>query len=433
MAPKSRIDRNAKIDTAGHLKSSMAMLSQRAASMGKAKIGDLIEVPLDDIVVSAQVRTDLDDIQSLADAIKEEGQRSPVEVYYNEEDKLALLSGERRYRSLQAIKASTVRAIIVKPPQDVSDKILRQLSENEERESLTPMDRGRAYSQLKEAGLSQSEIARRVRRNRMVVRRHIQLYEAPEPVRNAFLEELVTDLHAIELLVRVLESYPDDFSALMETARKNGGMGRETLENWLEWRESPQAGDAPMGATEDVEQASGEEGADPAPMGAGETETSLAAPMGADGVEEGDPSSETSVAPMGAGNEPDHDKSVGPAAKVGEGGRPLEQDSRSEPAPGRPARPEKGGENEKKSTPAVSPTTQILAAHYQEDMSETASPLSLRIEVSAKLLDGKTKITGRMLTDRVDQDSEWVWVMDHDTDKPLRVKAKSVKVLSVTA
>lgn len=409
MSSKNRIDRNAKIDAAGQLKSSMAMLSQRAASLSKAKIGDLIDVPLNDIVVSAQVRTDLDDIQSLADAIKEEGQRSPIEVYYNEEDKLALLSGERRYRSLQAIKAPTARAIVVTPPQDVSDKILRQLSENEEREALTPLDRGRAYCQLKEAGLSQSEIARRVRRNRLVVRRHILLYEAPEPIRNAFLEDLVTDLHAVELLARVLDAYPDDFEVLMQSARDAGGMGRETLENWLAWRESGKTdAAAPMGTGGDAGASN-----NVVPMGTGEAE------------EEGSSSGSHAV-PMGTGEGDSDSGDEQPQPRALTRGDDLVA-----PAPEQPAQPQKGGE--KKKAPAASPVDQILAAHYQEGMSEAASPSSLRIEVTAKLLDGKTKITGRMLTDRVDQDSEWVWLIDHESEKQLRVKAKSVKVLSITA
>lgn len=416
MSSKTRIDRNAKIDSQNRLKDSMSMLTARAAKVSKPKVGEVIEVPLSDIQVAEQVRTHADEIQTLMESIKEEGQRSPIEVYFNEDDQLALLSGERRFRSLEALGVDKAKAIVVKTPTGVADKIFRQLSENEERESLTAMDRGRAYSQLSQAGLTQRDIAERVHKSRSAVRRHIVLYEAPEAIKAAYHQGIVSDLMAVEMMIQAFERYPDDFLEFLDSVQEEGTIGRGTLENWLEWRES-NTPISPVTATLDADEREDiEQEAENVLM---RTKTHPA----------------TTATPTPASVEAPEGKRAG--TERSETGLKIPERSESHTPEGQQAseKAQKVPEPEKTqasaSTKRASPAQQVLASHYQ-GQPETVSPHNIYIEVSAKLLDGKTKVEGKLLVDRVDQDRSWAWIITHDEGKEMRVKAKTLKIKGVT-
>src|SRR5690606_25795603 len=70
-----------------------------------------------------------------------------------------LICGFRRARSIKAIGGATVKAIILP---DLDDEKAHRLSvlENEERKSLTDLDRANACQRLQKEGKTQEEIAR---------------------------------------------------------------------------------------------------------------------------------------------------------------------------------------------------------------------------------------------------------------------------------
>lgn len=407
MTSSPRVSRNSRIDRNDHLKTSMNMLSERAGKVGRRKIGEVFDLPLENIKVSQQVRENTKDVESLAESIRVEGQRSPIEVYYDENNTFCLLAGERRYRSLELNKQQNAKVILVNAPDDVANRILRQLSENEERQELTPLDRGRAYCQLKEFGLTQKQIAEKVYKSRFTVRRHITLYESPTVIREAFQEGLIGDLHSVDVLASAYTHFPEDLTSFIDSQRKEGtAINRVVAENWIEWRKA-QPAQVVTSETKNKEQheqvVSKEKSRGLIDLPAERKQTS---------IQQDEPG--YSAAKM---EDAENDKAESQRAEL--------QTHSSQAVKG-------SGEQPLSMSNDTTPVGKVLSAHYSQTSDKT-NPNNIFIAVTGKLLDGKTKVEGRLVLDKVDQDSSWAWIKLHETDEEIRVKAKTIRVVTVTA
>ena len=96
-------------------------------------------------------------LELLIDSIKKDGQQIPV-IVRGITPPYQLICGFRRTRSIQAIGGATVKAIILP---EIDDEKAHRLSviENEERKSLTDLDRANACKRLQDEGKTQEEIA----------------------------------------------------------------------------------------------------------------------------------------------------------------------------------------------------------------------------------------------------------------------------------
>ena len=94
------------------------------------------EIFLDEILLDeSQPRKSFDEIDDLADSIKQHGVLSPVTVIKNGEDKYTLCYGERRYRASKKAGLNKIPAIVINSlPDDIREK---QLIENIQRSELT--------------------------------------------------------------------------------------------------------------------------------------------------------------------------------------------------------------------------------------------------------------------------------------------------------
>ena len=100
-------------------------------------------------------------VASLAEDIKEHGVMVPVEVETGTNGKFRLISGFYRLAAVTLLNQSgaglTVPASIVKTADD-TDRLLRQLAENMERENQSPMDKAIAIKKLLDAGKTRMEV-----------------------------------------------------------------------------------------------------------------------------------------------------------------------------------------------------------------------------------------------------------------------------------
>jgi ParB family chromosome partitioning protein len=139
-------------------------------------------------------------LQELADSIKQKGVIQPITVRKLEDGKYELISGERRLRASQIAGLEKIPAYII----DVSTKeeILEiALIENLQRSDLNAIEVAEAYRRLiKECSLTQEEVAQKVSKSRSSVTNTLRLLNLPEEIQNSIRKGELTEGHARAIL-----------------------------------------------------------------------------------------------------------------------------------------------------------------------------------------------------------------------------------------
>ncbi len=188
---------------------------------GAASSG-VTELPLENIDLSnTQFEYRLDPgLELLIESIKKDGQQIPV-IVRGTKPPYQLICGFRRTRSIEAIGGGIVKAIIL--PEIGDDKAHRlSVLENEERKSLTDLDRANACKRLQEEGQTQEQIAQIMGCSQPKISRYFSLISLPAPVFEALKAGRINTVHAL-----LLKDSSDLFSAeyltklIEEIAAKN--------------------------------------------------------------------------------------------------------------------------------------------------------------------------------------------------------------------
>lgn len=155
------------------------------------------EIPLQEIDLdNTQFEYRLDpDLELLIESIKKDGQQIPV-IVRGITPPYQLICGFRRTRSIKAIGGATVKAIILP---EIDDAKAHRLSviENEERKSLTDLDRANACKRLQDEGHTQSQIAAILNTTQDQVSRYLSLLALPEVIFNALKQGRINTSHAL--------------------------------------------------------------------------------------------------------------------------------------------------------------------------------------------------------------------------------------------
>ncbi|MFT3888324.1 MAG: ParB/RepB/Spo0J family partition protein [Arachnia sp.] len=187
------------------------------------------ELPVDAISPNPQQpRTvfDEDELEELADSIREFGVLQPVVVREAGRNAYELIMGERRLRASKLAGRETIPAI-VRGTDDTA--LLRDaLLENLHRANLNPIEEAHAYGQLLEDfGCSKEELAQRIHRSRPQVSNTLRLLNLPPKVQNKVAAGVLSAGHARALLG--LED-PDQQERLAERIVAEGLSVRSTEE-----------------------------------------------------------------------------------------------------------------------------------------------------------------------------------------------------------
>ncbi|HOU13496.1 MAG TPA: ParB/RepB/Spo0J family partition protein [Anaerolineae bacterium] len=162
----------------------------------------LQDVPLDAIVPNPhQPRMPIleQDLQELADSIREHGIIQPLIVTHTADGRYQLIAGERRWRAARLAGLQQVPVIV----KDVAPQQMLELAlvENVQRADLNPIEEALAYKHLlEEFGLSQGEVAQRVGKSRPAVANTLRLLLASTAVQEALMDGTITEGHARALL-----------------------------------------------------------------------------------------------------------------------------------------------------------------------------------------------------------------------------------------
>jgi ParB family chromosome partitioning protein len=142
---------------------------------------------------------DQDSLEGLAGSIKEKGILQPL-VVWEVDGVYELIVGERRWRAAQKAGLKAVPVVI----KDVSPDELLELAlvENIQREDLNPLEEAMAYSRLiDELGLTQSQVASRVGRERSTVANFLRLLQLPDYAQADLLDGRLSMGHARAILM----------------------------------------------------------------------------------------------------------------------------------------------------------------------------------------------------------------------------------------
>ncbi|HEY3376108.1 MAG TPA: ParB/RepB/Spo0J family partition protein [Armatimonadota bacterium] len=137
-------------------------------------------------------------LNELADSIKQYGILQPLTVR-RRDGGFELIAGERRLQASGKAGLTEVPVLV----RECSDEEMLALAlvENLQREDLNPMEAARSYAQLtEEFGLSQTEVAERVGKNRSTVANTMRLLALPDPIQSAVGEGKLSEGHARALL-----------------------------------------------------------------------------------------------------------------------------------------------------------------------------------------------------------------------------------------
>jgi ParB family chromosome partitioning protein len=161
------------------------------------------QIPVENISPNPrQPRRDFnpEELAGLAASIHENGVLQPLILSRGDQpDEYILVAGERRLLAARQAGFEVVPAII----RDVSDQQRLELAlvENLQRADLNPLEASEAYRQLSEDfNLSHEEIARRVGKSRTAVTNTLRLIKLPDEVRQALIEDRISEGHARALL-----------------------------------------------------------------------------------------------------------------------------------------------------------------------------------------------------------------------------------------
>ena len=169
------------------------------------EFGGVLEVPLALIAANPlQPRRTFDEekLKELAASIKEHGIIQPLVLSTQEageDQKYALIAGERRLRAAHLAGLKTVPAVLREA--EGQEHLLLALIENVQRADLNPLETASAYQSLAvEFNLSHEEIGKQVGKSRTAVTNILRLLDLPDVVQQAVRKNQISMGHARALL-----------------------------------------------------------------------------------------------------------------------------------------------------------------------------------------------------------------------------------------
>ncbi|MCZ6799363.1 MAG: ParB/RepB/Spo0J family partition protein, partial [Nitrospirae bacterium] len=142
-----------------------------------------------------------DDIEGLAQSIKEHGVLQPIIIRRKGDGIYELIAGERRVRAATLAGLSTIPALVRNSNDEKA--LALALVENIQRQNLNPMEEAKAYSRLLgEFGLTQDLVARSVGKDRSSVANILRLLALPKEIQQ-FIESGALSLGHAKVLAGI--------------------------------------------------------------------------------------------------------------------------------------------------------------------------------------------------------------------------------------
>lgn len=170
---------------------------------GKYKIGgQIILIPQEEIYPNPNQprrRFDFDELEGLAQSIRQNGIIQPIAVRVNSRGNYELISGERRLRASRLVGITQVPCIIMEANDEKS--ALFALLENVQRSDLDFFEEAVAIEKLlTDYGMSRDEICKKLGKAPPTISNKLRLLRLPEEIRLRITQENLTERHARAML-----------------------------------------------------------------------------------------------------------------------------------------------------------------------------------------------------------------------------------------
>ncbi len=170
---------------------------------GKYKIGgQIILVPQEEIYPNPyqpRKRFDFDELEGLAQSIRQNGIIQPIAVRINSKGEYELISGERRLRASRLVGITQIPCIIMEATDEKS--ALFSLLENLQRSQLGFFEEAQAIEKLiVDFGMSRDEVCKKLGKSSPTISNKLRLLRLPEEIRLKIVQENLSERHARALL-----------------------------------------------------------------------------------------------------------------------------------------------------------------------------------------------------------------------------------------
>ena len=160
---------------------------------------------------------DEDDLRGFAQEISARGVQSPIQVKrYGKSDQYQIIQGARRYRASLLAGCKVIPAI-VRTDETVFDEY-SQVTENTQREDLSPLDIARFIAKRKALGETNVQIAKNLNESKDYVGKHLALLEAPQFIVDALLSGVIEGAQSAYHLQSLHKKSPEAAEQLVRDA-----------------------------------------------------------------------------------------------------------------------------------------------------------------------------------------------------------------------
>lgn len=168
-----------------------------------APSGVVVQIPLEDLEVGTNVRTDLGDLEELAESIREHGVLQPIRVRRRRGGVgYTVVWGQRRTKAAELAGLERIPAIVVQGEYSKVDLAIEQLVENLQRSDLSAIEAARALRICLDADteLSHAALAGKLGMSKAWVTNTVALLGLVDEVQQALVDGIITGGHAKALL-----------------------------------------------------------------------------------------------------------------------------------------------------------------------------------------------------------------------------------------
>ncbi len=174
----------------------------------------VVDIPVDEIDNNPfQPRRKFNDeeIESLAESIREHQQLQPILVRRGPGDRYQLISGERRLRAAVRAGLKHIRAEV----RDADDRLVAELAivENLQRKDLDAIEKAMSFRRyIDQHQCKQEDLAKRLKIDRSTIANLMRLLELPDEIQQKIQQEKISAGHARALLPLGEEDQQIDFA-----------------------------------------------------------------------------------------------------------------------------------------------------------------------------------------------------------------------------
>lgn len=202
----------------------------------KYKIGgQIILIPQEDIYPNPnqpRSRFDFDELEGLAQSIRQNGIIQPIAVRVNASGNYELISGERRLRASRLVGISLIPCIIMEASDEKS--ALFALIENMQRSDLGFFEEASAIEKLiVDFNMSRDDVCRKLGKAAPTISNKLRLLKLPDDVRLKITQEGLTERHARALLRLPTRAQLDRALSIISDKRLNVAESEKLIDQML--------------------------------------------------------------------------------------------------------------------------------------------------------------------------------------------------------